>query len=220
MNFTTAELERRISNLLRVGVIEQADYAKALVRVQLGGLTSEWLPWVTRRAGGDIDWWAPEVGEQVMVLSPSGLQEDAFVLPALYSNSRPEPEQSPDLHTVRYANGDIVRHNRSTGAWFIQCAGEIIVQAGGNVTLIAAGPVLVQAPSVTLDTPETTCTGNLTVAKNLAIQGGSGGTSTRITGDIEMRGNLDVEGSLSVTGNINAGGSVIDAGGNTNHHSH
>lgn len=214
MSFDIAEIERRLSNLARIGTIAEADYGKALVRVRSDGFTTEWLPWITRRAGGDIDWWAPEPGEQVLVIAPSGLMEDAFVIPALYSNSRPEPEQSPDKHTVRYANGDIVTHDRSNGSWLIQCAGEITVQAGGPVTIIAAGPVLVQAPSVTLDTPETTCTGNLTIAKNLAIQGGSGGTSTRITGNIEMTGNIAVEGS------INASGSVIDGGGNTNHHSH
>lgn len=214
MSFDIAEIERRLSNLSRIGTIAEADYSKALVRVLADGFTTEWLPWITRRAGGDIDWWAPEVGEQVLVIAPSGLMEDAFVIPALYSNSRPEPEQSPDKHTVRYANGDFVTHDRSNGSWLIQCAGEITVQAGGPVTIIAAGPVLVQAPSVTLDTPDTTCTGNLTIAKNLAIQGGSGGTSTRIAGNIEMIGNIAVEGS------INASGSIIDGGGNTNHHSH
>ncbi len=214
MSFDIAEIERRLSNLARIGTIAEADYGKALVRVRSDGFTTEWLPWITRRAGGDIDWWAPEVGEQVLVIAPSGLMEDAFVLPALYSNSKPEPEQSPDKHTVRYQNGDAVTHDRSNGSWLVQCAGDITVQAGGSVTIIAAGPVLVQSPSVTLDTPETTCTGNLTIAKNLAIQGGSGGTSTRITGNIEMVGNIVVEGS------INASGSIIDAGGNTNHHSH
>lgn len=214
MSFDFAELERRLSNLARLGTIAEADYSKALVRVRSDGFTTEWLPWITRRAGGDIDWWAPEVGEQVLVIAPSGLMEDAFVIPALYSNSKPEPEQSPDRHTTRYANGDVVTHDRSDGSWFIQCAGEITVQTGGPVTIIAAGPVLVQAPSVTLDTPQTTCTGNLTVAKSLAVQGAGGGTSTRITGNIEMVGNIAVEGS------INASGSIIDAGGNTNHHSH
>ena len=214
MSFDIAEIERRLSNLARIGTIAEADYKKALVRVKSDGFTTEWLPWITRRAGGDIDWWAPEVGEQVLVIAPSGLMEDAFVIPALYSNSKPEPEQSPDKHTVRYKNGDVVTHDRSNGSWFVHCAGDITVQAGGSVTIIAAGPVLVQAPSVTLDTPEATCTGNLTIAKNLAIQGGSGGTSTRITGNIEMVGNIAVEGS------INASGSIIDAGGNTNHHSH
>lgn len=151
MSFDIAEIERRLSNLARIGTVAEADYTKALVRVRSDGFTTEWLPWITRRAGGDIDWWAPEVGEQVLVIAPSGLMEDAFVIPALYSNSRPEPEQSPDKHTVRYANGDVVTHDRSNGSWLIQCAGEITVQAGGPVTIIAAGPVLVQAPSVTLD---------------------------------------------------------------------
>ena len=48
----------------------------------------------------------------------------------------------------------------------------------------------------------------LTVQKALTIQGGDGGTSATITGNV------------SVNGSINASGSIIDAGGNTSNHSH
>lgn len=204
MNYDFAELERRLANLVRIGVIEAADYAKAMVRVHCDGFTTEWLPWMTRRAGGDIDWWAPEVGEQVMVIAPSGLMEGAFVMPALYSNAKPEPESSPNRHTVRYQNGDVVTHDRTDGSWTIQCAGPVTVTAGG--------PVTVNAPSVTIDSPQTTCTGNLTVQKKLTYQGGmagsGGGTAATIQGNVQ------------VDGNVNASGSIMDGGGNSNHHSH
>lgn len=188
-----AELERRLSNLLRVGTVAEADYARAMVRVACDGLTTEWLPWLTRRAAGDVDWWAPEVGEQVVLMAPSGLLEAAFVMPALYSVSHPEPEQTPDRHTVRYANGDTVVHDRVAGSWRVKCAGPVTVEAGGTVTVVAAGAVTVKAPSVTLDTPQTTCTGKLNVKGLLTYQGGmtgsggAGGAAATIQGAVQIQ---------------------------------
>lgn len=185
MNYDFAEIERRLSNMIRVGTVIAADYGRAVVRVVCDDVTTEWLPWMTRRAGGDTDWWAPDIGEQVIVIAPSGLMEAAFVIAALYSDGRPEPASSPDIHKITYSNGDIVQHDRSSGAWHIKCAGTVDVEAGGAVTVIA--------PSVTLDTPQTTCTGRLdvegllTYKAGLAGSGGSGATAA-------------IQGSVVVTG--------------------
>ena len=139
------------------------------------------------------------MGEQVACLL-DGAGEEGVVLGAVFGDRDPAQGGGPDVFEIRFGNGDVLRHNRADGSWFIQCAGPVTVEAGG--------PVVVKAPSVTLDTPQTTCTGNLTVQKALTIQGGDGGTSATITGNV------------SVNGSINASGSIIDAGGNTNNHSH
>ena len=78
--------------------------------------------------------------------------------------------------------------------------GDILIQSGSKITL--------KAPEVVLDTPQTTLTGNESVAGGLAVAGAGAGTATSITGNV------------SVNGNIDATGSITDAGGNTNHHSH
>jgi len=85
--------------------------------------------------------------------------------------------------------------------------------AGGDVLIKSGTHVTVQAPSITLDAPETTCTGNLTVDGKLTYKGGmagSGGSGSAAS----------IQGNVQVDGNVNASGSVIDGGGNTNHHSH
>jgi phage baseplate assembly protein V len=151
MNPELAEIERRLSNLIRVGTVAEVDTGRARVRIDCAGLTTDWLPWLTRRAGGDIDWWAPEVGEQVVIFAPSGLIEDAFVLPALYSDSRAEPESSLEKHTIRYANGDSVTHDRAAGSFSLKCSGDISIAAGGAVTVTAGGDVRLTGAAIKLN---------------------------------------------------------------------
>lgn len=85
--------------------------------------------------------------------------------------------------------------------------------AGSDVLIKSGTHVTVQAPKVTVDSPDTTCTGNLMVKGKLTYQGGmagsgGGGAAAAITGNVQ------------VEGNINASGSIMDGGGNSNHHSH
>ncbi|UMT46983.1 hypothetical protein AOY90_15755 [Escherichia coli] len=41
----------------------------------------DWLQWLTHRAGRSRTWWAPSVGEQVLILAVGGELDTAFVLP-------------------------------------------------------------------------------------------------------------------------------------------
>ena len=112
--FELSELARRVSNLIRPGVVEAADYDAALLRVRLDeNWVTDWLPWLTRRAGGDVDWWAPEIGEQVVVLSPMGDPAQGWILPAGYSNAAPAPAATPDVHTTVYGDGFKITHDRA-----------------------------------------------------------------------------------------------------------
>ncbi|MCM1128948.1 MAG: hypothetical protein NC211_03590 [Alistipes senegalensis] len=84
--------------------------------------------------------------------------------------------------------------------------------SGSDFLIKSGSHVTVQAPLVTVDSSQTTCTGNLTVNGLLTYLGGmagsGGGRAATITGDV------------SVTGNIDASGSIMDGAGNSNHHSH
>lgn len=187
---------------LRFGFVTALDGAGCRVRVRfpdLDGLESYWLHVLSAKTHKDKHYCLPDVGEQVACLL-DGAGEEGVVLGAVFGDRDPAQGGGPDVLSIVFGNGDVLRHDRAGGSWFLQCAGAVTVEAGGAVT--------VKAPSVTLDTPETLCTGNLTIAKALSIQGAGGGTSTTISGNV------------SVNGSINASGSIIDAGGNTNHHSH
>ena len=90
-SFSFSELDRKLANLIRVGTVKESDYKKARVRIQIGKILTDWLPWVTSRAGQDRNWSAPSVGEQVVLLSPSGEMAQGVVIPAIYQQKHPAP---------------------------------------------------------------------------------------------------------------------------------
>lgn len=133
VEYRLAELERRLDNLLRYGTVDQADYAAARVKVKSGELVTGWIPWLTRRASNDIDWWAPEVGEQVLLLSPCGDPAQAVALPAIYQSAHPAPKSVETVRRIEFKDGGFAEYDRASGA--------LTVSAEGLVKLIGKGTV-------------------------------------------------------------------------------
>lgn len=65
----TAELSRLLANLIKQGTIAESDPAAGRVRVQHGGLTTDWLPYFVPAAGGVSVHRPPSVGENCIVLT-------------------------------------------------------------------------------------------------------------------------------------------------------
>ena len=136
-NARLGELERRLANVTRPWTILEADYAKARVRVKLGKNTTAWLPWVSSRAGGDTTWHAPEVGEQVLVLSPAGDLRSGFVMGGVYKNDRPANANAATVSRTTYADGAVVEYDRGTHAHLVNvpAGGKATVKVGASSTL-------------------------------------------------------------------------------------
>jgi phage baseplate assembly protein V len=192
---------------LRFGFVTAVDAATHRVRVRLpdlDDLETYWLPVLVARTHQDHFEHLPDVGEHVaLLLDPRG--EEGVVLGALYSARDPSPGGSSDITRATFADGTTVEYDRA--------AHRLLVSVRGPVTIIADGAVQVQAPSVTLDTPSTTCTGHALIQGRLTVQGGirvsgGGGAAASISGNVHVDGNID------------ASGSIMDGGGNSNHHSH
>lgn len=156
-----AHLSRLIENLIRVGTIADVDHAAARCRVASGELLSEWLPWIERRAGNTLTWDPPTVGEQVLVLSPSGEPAGGIVLTGIFCTAHPAPSASPTEHVIDYPDGARIAYDHASGA---------LTASGIQTATIEA------AVSVTLDTPLTHCTGKLTVDDLLTYGNGIAGT--------------------------------------------
>lgn len=205
-NYDLTEMNRSISNMIRVGNIRAVDVANARVRVAFGGCVSDWLPWGTSRAGNRRDWTAPNVGEQVMVFCPFGDPTQAVVGPSIFQDDFSAPATSADQDTTVYPDGTTVDYNSATNTLTVTVAGS------GNVVINCKVATVKADTSVKIDTPETTCTGNLTVKKSFTM-GQEGGSAT-------MKGNVAIEGGSLTHNGKNVGsththGGVQPGGSNT-----
>lgn len=118
--FEHTEGARRAANFIRYGVVAETDYRKAVIRLDLqdGELLTDWIPWITLRAGGDLVWWAPEVGEVMLVLSPSGELSNAVALPASFSNGN-QPGGRPTVQRAVFHDGTSVIYDREAHTYTI-----------------------------------------------------------------------------------------------------
>lgn len=133
-----ADLLRLLHNLIRLGTIAEVDPAAARVRVQSGENLTDWRPWLSARAGDSSEWSPPSVGEQVLLLSPSGDLAQAIVLTGIYSDANPAPADSADLWCRTFPDGTHIQYDHSSRALSIDAAGDVALTAAGTVTVDAA----------------------------------------------------------------------------------
>ena len=127
------DLIRRLENLIRAGTIAELDPEKPRCRVNSGGLDTDWLPFFALRAGEDSDWDPPSVGEQCLVLSPSGNPAHGFVIFGLYSDRFPAPDNVPSRRRRRYRDGAVIDYDTATHTL------TATLPAGGKAVLVAPG---------------------------------------------------------------------------------
>ncbi|NHQ84886.1 phage baseplate assembly protein V [Iodobacter sp. HSC-16F04] len=218
----TAEHSRILESLIRIGTVAEVDHTSALCRVQSGELLTDWLPWLTARAGNVRVWSPPSIGEQVVLFSQSGEVGAGVVLPGLFSDAMPAPSQSADLCCTAYPDGAVMTYNYASGALSATGIKTAQIQATDHVTV---------------DCPETTTTGNLTVGGDLVIKGdstfkgkadvlgafsyaagmrgtgGEGGGATTITGPITQSGGAITSNGVALDSHTHGG--VEHGGSNT-----
>jgi len=199
------ELARLLRNLIRIGVVVETNSAEGLCRVQTGGMQTTWLNWLTSRAGRSRLWWAPSVGEQVLILAIGGELDTAFVLPSIFSDDHPAPSASPDALHIAFPDGAVIEYEPDGGALTVSGIKTADITASDSLT--ATVPVvLVKAETrITLDTPEVVCTNKL-ITGSLEVQ--KGGT---MKGDITHTGGKFISNGVQADdhahGNVQSGGS-------------
>lgn len=179
---------------LEYGEVSAVDYVTCRVRVRLDerdGVESYWLNVPQRNTQGTKRRpLMPELGEQVAVLLDADGVGGVY-LGGVYSTAEPPPVVDEDTDYVRFSDGTVSTYDRAAGVMTLDCVGALLVKCGRNITVEAGEPVVVRAPTATLDIPQVT-----------------------------LNGNLQMKGDLQVNGNVSASGTIMDAGGNSNHHTH
>lgn len=153
-----AEQRRQKGNLIRFGTIAEVDFGAARCRVRTGELTTDWIPWLVPRVGNTIEWSAPSVGEQGLVLCPDGDTSGAVFQRGAYSDALPAPSSNEHVHLVRFPDGTEIQYDDAAHAL------DVTLIDGGTATLTASGGVTVNASDgVTVNATTSTFNGDVQV---------------------------------------------------------
>ncbi|WP_336195236.1 phage baseplate assembly protein V [Hafnia paralvei] len=172
MSDMEGDLQRRLANIVRRGVIHSTQHGKIpKCRVSIGELVTDWLPLCQGFSGGfrsDVN--PCTVGDAVTVMSEGGDLNNGRVFPGWATGGAPVPEGSESEHITVYGDGTEVRYDRETHALTITIA------AGGTYKIIGKG---------TLDGP-------VEITDTLTVQGKS-----TMNADVSVKGNIGATGEIS-----------------------
>lgn len=147
------ELLRLLLNLIRTGTVTEVDTDNWLCRVQTGELETNWIRWLTTRAGDAVTWWAPSVGEQVLLLAIGGDLSTAFVLTGLYSNDRPPPSTDAKSAVTVHPDGARFEYSPETGTLQV---------SGVKKTVFDSESIEINTKALTINADATTINGDVT----------------------------------------------------------
>jgi len=139
-----AEIERRVSQMIRGGTVDEVDAANGLVRLKIGSGAGGDLrsPWISYgQTGGALKAHVPpSVGQQMTLFSPSGGFDQAMALPMGFSEANPSPSGAGDQNVLTF------------GASTITLAGDGLTVSVGGVSLVISGEgVAITGGTVTHD---------------------------------------------------------------------
>jgi len=165
MSDISGDLQRRLANLIRRGVIHSVRHEKQpKCRVDLGDIVTTWLPFCQGFSGANRSDSNPcAVGDAVTVLSEAGELNNGRVFPGWNTGAMPVPEGSDSEHITRYSDGTEIRYDREAHALTIK------ITAGGSYKIVGNG---------TLDGP-------VEITKTLTVHG-----KTQVNGDIGATGDI------------------------------
>lgn len=106
-----ADLARLIENIVRFGTVAEVQMQPPRVKVGSGNITTTWLPWLNLRAGADREWDPPTIGEQVVLLSPSGNLAQGVALTGLFSDLITANGDREGLHRRTYRDGAVIEYD-------------------------------------------------------------------------------------------------------------
>jgi phage baseplate assembly protein V len=177
------------------------DLVAGKVRVSNGEWTSAWVRWHSLAAGKARHWRSPSLGEQGVLFNPSGLAGIGTFVPGLYGNAGGPPDNRDHVEVWRFDDGGSLVYDWEAKSYTITLpTGTVTIKVGS-------------AEVVVTDNAVTAKVGGTEVAL-------TPGSATVKAAAIKLVGAVAIDGPLHVTQNITSDASIIDATGNSNHHSH
>lgn len=149
MEFTLADISRRLENMIRFGVIAEVKHSRTpKVRVRVGKFTTNWIPVTTAQAGTTKTWSPTVVGEQCMIFSPSGDPAAGVAMPGINSKHFPAPDDNEHNNRTQFGDGAKVDYDAENHHY------QITLPAAGKFTInVGATTLELSNEGTTLTTP-------------------------------------------------------------------
>lgn len=140
------DMERRLANMVRNGKISAISYgnpAGPRVKVKSGDIETGWIPTGAERAGEDSTWSPRNIGESVVIVSPSGDLAQAVVVCSVHNQGNPAPGIGGDLTARKWGDGAMQTYDKATGTLHISAppGGRIVLSCGDSEIIMSAAGV-------------------------------------------------------------------------------
>ncbi|MGV8860182.1 MAG: phage baseplate assembly protein V [Pseudomonas sp.] len=181
MSYASAEHDRMIAALVKQCYVVAVDLAASppACRVSDGEWTSAWVRWHSQAAGRARHWRAPSLGEQGVLISPSGQAALGTFVPGLYGDGGPPPDNREHVEVWRFDDGGSLIYDWQANSYSITLpAGTVTIKVGGSSVTVTDNAVTVTAGAiglvgtVNIDGP-LNVTGNVTGAGTITDAAGN-----------------------------------------------
>lgn len=210
----------------KIGEVSSIDPVACTARVIFddeNSIVSYDLPVMQRNSFANKDYQMPDVGEDVLCLFRGNGFEDGVIIGSFYAGDVEPPESTADRRTIVFKDGTRVCYDRATHVLTITIEGTSIVFNRQSGTITVPDKVTVNCTSATvnassnvkIDTPDTTMTGNLTVAGLIT---GNGGLTVKGGGGVVADCDIQLNGRMDSTDDVTAGGISLNSHTHTGVH--
>lgn len=157
MSYVSAQHDRLLSAMVIPCVVVAVDLAAARVRVSDGaGWTSAWVRWHAQAAGKARHWRAPSLGEQGVLISPSGEPAQGTFVPGLYGNAGAPPDNRDHVEVWRFDDGGSLVYDWQAKSYTITLpSGTVKVKVGGSEVVVTDNAIVATTGAVTINGPVT-----------------------------------------------------------------
>jgi phage baseplate assembly protein V len=156
-SFVFSEVARRLNNIVHFGTVSEIDLKKARVRIKIGKITTDWLPWLTL-AGAVKIWNPPVVGEQVCVVSQGGDLSLAVAIPSIFQDKFAAPSDDANIVRIEFSDDFAIEFDKANNEFAVQVEGAEVrfsrdkfsISVGASAFEITPTSISINAPTVSI----------------------------------------------------------------------
>jgi phage baseplate assembly protein V len=151
------EHQRRLDNIIIPGKVKALSDDNKSVVIEHGSCFTPEIKWFAPAAGGVIEYRAPSVGEQCLLINLTGGKDTSacIALVGVTSENFDFTEANPYEHITKYPDGSKIGYNHADKKLTLDLAGEANINTEGNTTVTVDGDATVSATKILLNSAGT-----------------------------------------------------------------